>query len=153
MKPGGFNMKPLTRKEMLLDGAAKGKLDTFKSATREEVFAKRALANTGGSGGNNPFFFITGECNDEMLVTLHCTYNDIVSAYNEGKILVFMGKGLLQSMVAFCSSVRSLGDVDVMEFNFGSAMCVDKTLSCITIRISPERTFVFHTEHKSDLVN
>ena len=44
-------MKPLTRKEMLLDGAAKGNLDTFKPATREEVFAKRALANAGGSGG------------------------------------------------------------------------------------------------------
>ena len=44
-------MKPLTRKEMLLDGAAKGNLDTFKPATREEVFAKRALANGGGSGG------------------------------------------------------------------------------------------------------
>ena len=45
-------MKPLTRKEMLLDGAAKGNLDTFKPATREEVFAKRALANAGGSGGS-----------------------------------------------------------------------------------------------------
>ena len=41
-------MKPLTRKEMLLDGAAKGNLDDFKPATREEVFAKRALANAGG---------------------------------------------------------------------------------------------------------
>lgn len=37
-------MKPLTRKEMLLNAAANGTLDNFEPATREEVFIKEALA-------------------------------------------------------------------------------------------------------------
>ena len=57
-------MKPLTRKEMLLDGAAKGNLDTFEPATREEVFAKRALANAGGSGGSFVVAVTFGEDNN-----------------------------------------------------------------------------------------
>lgn len=41
-------MKPLTRKEMLLNAAANGTLDNFEPATREEVFTKEAFANAGG---------------------------------------------------------------------------------------------------------
>lgn len=73
-------MKPLTRKEMLLDGMAKGNLDDFKPATREEVFAKRALANT---GGDEFVVNLLGNANDGYQVDK--TFVEVLTACNENK--------------------------------------------------------------------
>ena len=81
-------MKPLTRKEMLLDGAAKDNLDTFKPATREEVFAKRALANTGGSGGSGITVVQLFWDEETQTITANMTATEIANAVEAGEYII-----------------------------------------------------------------
>lgn len=73
-------MKPLTRKEMLLDGVAKGNLDTFKPATREEVFMKKAIDSK-----CLPVMTVNAIGNaDDNTVTMDKTYSELREHIDNG---------------------------------------------------------------------
>lgn len=95
-------MKPLTRKEMLLDGVAKGNLDTFKPATREEVFAKRALANAGSSGGGSCTFLYDNESGylyHDNSYTRKVTKSEFIEMVNKGQIWIYFDDGYNNGLV------------------------------------------------------
>lgn len=75
-------MKPLTRKEMLLDGVAKGNLDTFKPATREEVFIKKAF-----DPKYLPVMTVEMRRNDGETINCSKTFDEILTHIKNGGIV------------------------------------------------------------------
>lgn len=119
-------MKALNRKEALVNAKANGTLDGFKPLTREEAFTKKALElGGGGSGGNNSFFIITGDVREldnssDMALIVDQSPADILSAYNSGKIMMFVGRDTFKGMSYLLTTSGTAGDGSLLLY-FGTS--------------------------------
>ena len=115
-------MKALNRKEALVNAKANGTLDSFKPLTRDEAFTKKALGlGGGGSGGESPFFIITGDIREsDMTLIVDQSPADILSAYNSGKILMFVGRDAFKGIAYLLSTIGTSDDGSLLLY-FGAS--------------------------------
>lgn len=84
-------MKPQNRKEVLLDAIANGKVPDITPETRKEAYLKKIAekAAAGGNGGGGVLFIEEDYNESEDMSYPTVPYEEIVSAFNAGKMLYF----------------------------------------------------------------
>ena len=139
-------MKALNRKEVLVNAKANGTLDSFKPLTRDEAFTKKALGlGGGGSGGESPFFIITGDAREldnssDMALIVDQSPADILSAYNSGKIPMFVGRDSFKGITGLLTTSGTVDD-DAVLLYFGTSWTLgDGKVNTMTIVVYTDKT-------------